>query len=238
MTYHDHEGCHRRLARPCGAFTGGQAARGTRSHWSISSHQLPQAEDSDRTPDPGRVPGRVPPPETSPMHLPTATPTPGEDWPPLETVAPLCKESRKNPGRVCQPACKPGFVPLATWQTVTIIYLAPPLPAGSSSLPGDHGGPGRSFPLLGLAPGGVCRASRSPGCWCALTLRAEAPHRFTLTEESPGGSNLLPADDSQAVYFLLHCPARWRPVPGARNRYRGWALPTTAPDGARTFLPP
>src|SRR5262245_25641507 len=54
----------------------------------------------------------------------------------------------------------------------TVIYLAPRLPAGSSGLPGDRDGPGRSCPLLGLAPGGVCRASRSPGCWCALTLRA------------------------------------------------------------------
>ena len=40
-----------------------------------------------------------------------------------------------------------------------------------------------------------------------------------------------------AVCFLLHFPARWRPGPGSPNRYRGWALPTTAPCGARTFLP-
>ena len=84
-----------------------------------------------------------------------------------------------DPGRVSRPACKPGFVPAS--RRVTVIYLAPRLPAGSSGLPGDRNGPGRSCPLLGLAPGGVCRASRSPGCWCALTLRAEAPHHFTLT---------------------------------------------------------
>ncbi len=41
MTYHDHAGCHGRLARPCDAFTGGLAARGTRSLWEISSNQLP-----------------------------------------------------------------------------------------------------------------------------------------------------------------------------------------------------
>jgi hypothetical protein len=41
MTDHDHGGCHGRLARPCDAFTGGLAARGTPSQWSIFSHQLP-----------------------------------------------------------------------------------------------------------------------------------------------------------------------------------------------------
>ncbi len=65
----------------------------------------------------------------------------------------------------------------------TIIYLALPLLAGSSSLPESRNGPGRSCSLLGLASGGVCRASLSLGCWCALTLRAFAPHRFTLTGE-------------------------------------------------------
>jgi hypothetical protein len=70
MTDHDPGGCHGRLARdsgchgrlvrpcnaftgglaargtrarPCDAFTGGQADLGTRSHWSIFSHQLPYA---------------------------------------------------------------------------------------------------------------------------------------------------------------------------------------------------
>src|SRR4029077_13687701 len=72
---------------------------------------------------------------------------------------------------------------LAT-EAATAIYLAPRLPVGSSSLPGDRNGPGRSCPLLGLAPGGVCRAGRSPGRWCALTLRSFAPHHFTLTSSS------------------------------------------------------
>jgi hypothetical protein len=36
----------------------------------------------------------------------------------------------------------------------------------------------------------------------------------------------------------LHCPARWRSEPGSPNRYRWWVLPTAAPCGARTFLPP
>src|SRR3954467_11236991 len=36
---------------------------------------------------------------------------------------------------------------------------------------------GRTSPALifGLAPGGVCRASLSPGCWWALTLRDRGP---------------------------------------------------------------
>jgi hypothetical protein len=42
MTDHDHGGCQGRLARPCDAFAGGQAAPGTRSHWAICSHQLPK----------------------------------------------------------------------------------------------------------------------------------------------------------------------------------------------------
>jgi len=41
----------------------------------------------------------------------------------------------------------------------------------------------------------------------------------------------------QAVYFLLHCPAPTRNRAGARSRCGGWALPTAAPCGARTFLP-
>lgn len=38
-------------------------------------------------------------------------------------------------------------------------------------------------PLFSLAPGGVYRASLSPDCWWALTLRGldRPPHHFTLT---------------------------------------------------------
>ncbi len=65
------------------------------------------------------------------------------------------------------------------------------------------------FPL-GLAPSGVCLATGvTPGAGGLLH------HRFTLT--GPRGP---------AVCFLWHCPAG----------HPGWALPTTAPYGARTFL--
>ena len=39
--------------------------------------------------------------------------------------------------------------------------------------------------IFGLAPGGVCRASRSPGCWWALT----PPFHPYLTESLVRGSN-------------------------------------------------
>src|SRR6266516_6025318 len=41
---------------------------------------------------------------------------------------------------------------------------------GRASLRAVHGEPWAAVrPLLDLAPGGVCRADRSPGRWCALT---------------------------------------------------------------------
>jgi len=70
-------------------------------------------------------------------------------------------------------AGKPNSVPRRG--AVAVISLGRRLPAASSSLPGGHKGraaPRRSrapSPLLGLAPGGVCRAAVSPQRWCALT---------------------------------------------------------------------
>jgi len=65
-------------------------------------------------------------------------------------------------------------------------------------------------PLLDLAPGGVYLAT-------TVTCRAGGllHHRFTLT-----------AVETAAVCFLWHCPAG----------HPGWALATTLPLGARTFL--
>src|SRR2546423_11954134 len=62
---------------------------------------------------------------------------------------------------------------------VAAIPLGRRLPAGSSGLPG--GVYGRAvLPLRGLAPGGVCRATRvAPGAGALL------PHRFTLTCAGP-----------------------------------------------------
>ena len=59
------------------------------------------------------------------------------------------------------------------------IHLGPPLPMGSSDLPGSSGGPPSSAPLFGLAPGGVCLAPAVTDGTGELL-----PHRFTLTRHS------------------------------------------------------
>jgi len=59
---------------------------------------------------------------------------------------------------------------------VAAIHLGPASPPASCGPPGDSAGPASAAasprpvrPLFDLAPGGVCRADRSPGRWCALT---------------------------------------------------------------------
>ena len=102
------------------------------------------------------------------------------------------------------------------------IYLGERLPERSSDLP--EGQMDRTSPsfLFGLAPGGVCRASLSPGCWWALTL---------MNLHSPAISPL----PFWGGIFLLHFP-----YPYATHNeacYFGrWELPTTVSYGARTFL--
>ncbi len=98
----------------------------------------------------------------------------------------------------------------------TVMNLGPPLPAASNGLPGSRrpkpagrGGPPHP-PLFGLSPSGVCRAGR-----VTPPAGERLPHRFTLT-----------ASEETAVCFLRHFP-----YPRGR-----WALPTTLPYGARTFL--
>src|SRR5262249_3325687 len=73
-------------------------------------------------------------------------------------------------------------------------------------------------PLFGLAPGGVCRAS-------AVTRAAGEllPHRFTLTAPPP-----FRAQTERRVLFFVTRPRGAPP----------WALSSTLPCGARTFLPP
>lgn len=80
---------------------------------------------------------------------------------------------------------------------MTTISLGARSPARSSNLPGSETGRADPPPLLGLAPCGVCQASRSPGCWWALTLSGKPPHHFTLTGRP---------ESRLAVSFLLHCP--------------------------------
>src|SRR4051794_24716083 len=59
-------------------------------------------------------------------------------------------------------------------RSVVAIHLGRRLPDGSSGLPGFEGR--AVLTLLGLAPGGACRAARvTPGAGALL------PHRFTLT---------------------------------------------------------
>lgn len=88
------------------------------------------------------------------------------------------------------------------------IHLDSPLPMSSSDLPAHSTGR-LSRVLLGLAPGGVYRAG---------DVTATAVVSYTTL--SPLPTNLL------AVCFLWHYPAD----------HSGWALPTTVPEGARTFL--
>ena len=151
---------------------------------------------------------------------------------------------------VSERACKPGSVraPSVRLAHATAISLGRRLPDASSDLPERRFGPGRpvrrqrvprperachtrlasACALLGLAPGGVCRASR-----VASAAGALLPHRFTLAATVLRGQarGLLANLDggsgpTAAVCFLLHFPG-----PCGRSM-----LSTTLPYGARTFL--
>lgn len=86
-------------------------------------------------------------------------------------------------------------------------------PNGCAAYPDARAGSPQTHPrplgLLGLAPGGVCRA---------VTVTDDAVVSYTAVSPLPVRG--------PAVCSLWHCPAG-RP---------GWALPTTLPCGARTFL--
>ena len=89
------------------------------------------------------------------------------------------------------------------------IHLRRRLPGASSDRTRGLAEPA-VVPLFGLAPGGVYLASRSPGCWRALTSPFHLCRRFRAL----------------AVYFLWHSPS------GCPDR----VLPGTVLCGARTFL--
>jgi len=92
---------------------------------------------------------------------------------------------------------------------VVTIYLGLPLPAGSSDLPGDSGGPPSASPYLVLLQAGFAKPCRHRRAGELL------PHLFTLTPVW------------EAVYFLWHFP----------SCHQDWVLPSALPCGARTFLP-
>ncbi len=117
-----------------------------------------------------------------------------------------------------------GFLPCGG--LAATIYLALPLPEGSSGQPGDGlrrvgvrkspvtetAGPGTLVPLLGLAPDGVCLASD-------VTTGAVSSYLAV----SP-----LPLRRGRGGMFLWHFPSG-HPAP---------PLAGILPGGARTFLPP
>jgi len=113
---------------------------------------------------------------------------------------PSPRETRGGDG---ESACRRGSVhPLRDW---VAIHLCGP--------PGDIDRAGR--PTFGLAPSGVCRATRvTPGAGALL------PHRFTLTCASPRRA------PPSAVCSLWHFPAG----------HPDWPLTSTLPCGAPTFL--
>src|SRR4051794_37776108 len=136
-----------------------------------------------------------------------------------------------SPDRICagqgrttdESACTPGSVlgrlAASRW---AVIHLGLPLPAGSSGLPAGSGGQPsnacagrrRTAVPLGLAPGGVYRAT--PGTRCAVVSYTTV----SPLPASPSGDVML------AVCSLWHCPAG---PPGS-------LLTTPLPCGARTFL--
>jgi len=101
-------------------------------------------------------------------------------------------------------------------EAVTAISLEPPSRTVANDLPEDLSA-GRAILLLGLPPGGVCRAA---------PLARGAVSSYLTVSSLPSLSGTSPSS-SPAVCFLWHFPCSCE----------RWALPTTLPWGARTFLP-
>ncbi len=110
------------------------------------------------------------------------------------------------------PAPQVASQPVSRILSRAIISLGRPSPSASSDQPGTSAGRViRS--LFGLAAGGVCRAGRLPGRWCALAAPFHPCPRRAFAR--PG-----------RFAFLWHYP--W----GRPRR----ALPGTLPCAVRTFL--
>lgn len=97
-------------------------------------------------------------------------------------------------------------------RAVTAISLGPSSRTAANDLPEDLSA-GRAILLFGLPPGGVCRAG---------PVARSAVSSYLTVSPLPS-----PTSGRPAVCSLWHCPC-------SRER---WALPTTLPWGARTFLP-
>ncbi len=117
-------------------------------------------------------------------------------------------------------ACKPGSVPPANGRGRSFIW-SDDCSSDQATYPGFMTGRTSPHPLFGLAPGGVYRADRSPGRWCALT----APfHPYLIP---------LRGEGHRRCTFCCTVPI----LPERKFRSVGrWELPTTASCGARTFL--
>jgi hypothetical protein len=128
--------------------------------------------------------------------------------------------------RANESAYRPGSVTGTLRSQRATIHLRLPLPTASSGLPAGSGGP----------PSSACAVSLTEASKDLLTLLQVG---FTEPRESPRTlvvsyttvSPLLlrtpnKSASEKAVCFLWHCPAG----------HPGWALPTTLPFGARTFL--
>jgi hypothetical protein len=99
-----------------------------------------------------------------------------------------------NEKKVRGPACKPGSVPRGKRGDDHLSSL-PVARQIERPTRGSVAGRTSPAPLFGLAPGGVCRASLSPGCWWALTLRDRGPPTFSPLPGQGSVPGLTPTPD-------------------------------------------
>ena len=103
------------------------------------------------------------------------------------------------------------------WCEAMVIPLGRRLPVGSSGLPRSNAGLQRACrgrtsppPLFGLAPGGVCRASRSPDCWCALTAPFH-PYLIPVIYRAIGGVLSVALSLASRPVGVTHHRVLWSP---------------------------
>ena len=129
-----------------------------------------------------------------------------------------------------RPACKPGSVP-GDKPRVTVISLGQRLPEGSSDLPEGVGGPGRPSP-----PIWSCSRWGLPSQPVTRLLVGSYIKRLSRPTFSP----LPPRERGRRYVFCCTFPILRRRASGFPEgpSFGRWPLATTAPCGARTFLPP